>query len=357
MKNHDPDPVTGIEPGHPPGSSVGSDGDVISDVLRGVQLRGATFFRISAHDPWVSEAPAASEIASIIMPDAQRVIEYHVVTEGTCWANLVEGDTPPMKLSAGSIVVFPQGDPHVFSSEAGMRNPPDIRVYQPPSEGAVLPYILTVGKGESVSADLICGFLGHDEKPFNPLLLALPKIIHIPNGYDTTDGWLGHLIDATVKESTRRGLGSAILLSRLSELLFIEVIRRYTASLPDGSSGWFAALKNPQIGATLRLLHRDPAHAWTITELGRAVGLSRTVLAERFAELVGMPPITYLAQWRMQVAAGLLHNSTHSVARIAEQVGYESEASFSRSFKRVTGISPGQWRKGGNPRSDASSAP
>jgi AraC-like DNA-binding protein len=318
--------------------------DILSDVLRAVRLSGAVFFDVDASSPWVAEAPPAAAIASHVMPGAQHVIEYHIVTSGSCWACLVEAPDEPVRLTPGSVIVFPQGDPHALSSAPRMRAAPDLEVYRRPADGTPLPFLLEQHGGGPERAQLICGFLGCDARPFNPLIQALPRLLHVADGYGSGDGWLGSLIQATLKESREKRAGSDGILARLSELIFVEVVRRHAESLPGQASGWLAGLRDPQIGRAVRLLHGDPGRSWTLADLARETGVSRTVLAERFAGALGMPPMAYLLHWRMQIAAGLLASGSATLAQIAAEVGYESEAAFSRAFKRCTGMPPAAWR-------------
>jgi AraC-like DNA-binding protein len=318
--------------------------DILSDVLRTVRLSGAIFFEVDAYAPWVSEAPAASQLAPMAMPEAEHVIEYHVIAEGTCWGAVVDAESAPVFLEPGSVIVFPHGDAHVLSSAPGMRATVDLSIFGTAAERESLPFHIEHPGPGAERVSLICGFLGCDLHPFNPLIDALPSCVHIPGGYNTGDGWLRNLIRATLAESRQRRLGSAGVLSRLSELIFIEVVRRYMESLPSERCGWFSALLDPQIGRAIRLLHGDLAHHWTLAELAREAGVSRTVLIERFNAYVGMAPMSYLASWRMQAAAGLLATGATGLGRIAAAVGYESEAAFSRAFKRATGQPPAAWR-------------
>lgn len=250
------------------------------------------------------------------------------------------------------MVVFPQGDPHVLSSVPRMRAEPVLDAYRRPAPGESLPFYLEVRGGGADSAHLICGFLGCDTKPFNPLIEALPQMVHVADGYSLGDDWLASLIRAAVDESRHKRVGSEGMLSRLSELIFIEVMRRYMESLPQPASGWFAALSDPHIGKALQLLHENPAYHWSLAELARRVAVSRTVLVERFTGLLGMPPMAYLVNWRMQIATGLLAGSSMTISQITENVDHESEAAFSRAFKRCNGLSPALWRKRHTPGRD-----
>jgi AraC-like DNA-binding protein len=318
--------------------------DILSDVLCSVRLSGAIFFEVDAYAPWVSEAPLASQLAPMAMPEAEHVIEYHVIVEGTCWGAVVGAESAPVLLEPGSVIIFPHGDAHVLSSAPGMRASVDLSIFGTAAERKSLPFHIEHPGSGPHRVNLICGFLGCDLRPFNPLIEALPSFVHVPGGYNPGDGWLRDLIRATLAESRQRRLGNAGVLSRLSELIFIEVVRRYMESLRGETFGWFSALLDPQIGRAIRLLHADLARPWSLAELAREAGVSRTVLIERFNAYVGMAPMSYLARWRMQVAAGMLATGAMGLRRIAAAVGYESEAAFSRAFKRATGQPPAAWR-------------
>jgi AraC-like DNA-binding protein len=317
------------------------DGDIVSGVLRAVRLTGAVFFDVEAAAPWAAEAPPTADFAALVMPGSAHVIEYHVVVSGRCWATRL-GEPPgePVPLEAGSVIVFPHGDPHVMASAPGLRAEPSYEVLRCAASER-RPFLLQQG-GDGPAAHVICGFLGCDALPFNPLLQALPRQIHIADG---ATGWLGSLIEATLAESRNRRLGGGGVLTRLSELIFIEVIRRYAESLPPRAAGWLAALDAPHVGRALRLIHAEPARDWSLGILAREVGASRSVLAERFTASLGVPPRTYLQNWRMQIAEGLLAGGGASLAEIAARVGYESDVAFSRAFKRCTGVSPSERRR------------
>jgi AraC-like DNA-binding protein len=290
----------------------------------------------------VLEAPPSREIASTVMPGAQRVIEYHLVASGSCWGHAV-GDAP-IRLREGDLIVFPQGAAHVLSSAPGMRNPTDASVFARP---APMPTLrpMEVGGGGHDRARILCCFLGLDERPFNPLLTALPSVIHLPaDGTGSASAWLATLLSLAARESGGARPGSENVLARLSELMFVETIRRHIEGLPPAETGWLAGLRDPVIGQALAALHGDPRAPWTVEQLARLVGLSRSVLAERFTTLVGEPPMQYLALWRMQLASRMLIDGGQ-VAAAAAAVGYASEASFGRAFKKLVGQAPAEWRK------------
>lgn len=332
--------------------------DTLSELLRAVRLRGAIFFYVDGVSPWVAEAPPARDITAAILPGVEHMIEYHVVTKGRCFGALA-GEAP-VALGEGDVIMFPQGDAHVISSAPGMRAAKrDTANFFSPRP-AQLPYVLMqrgeealertaamtarLDGGGTERTTVVCGFLGCDARPFNPLLAALPRLLHMP-GAAATGGWIGHFVNVAVEEANVKRPGGEAILERLSEMMFVDVVRRYLESLPPEHNGWLAGLRDRFVGRALGLLHERPSHRWTIDELGDAVGLSRSALHERFAQLVGQPPMQYLAQWRMQVASQLLLQSTMNVASIALEIGYESEAAFSRAFKRLVGVPPATWRR------------
>ena len=193
----------------------------------------------------------------------------------------------------------------------------------------------------------MCGFLGCDLRPFNPLIASLPRLMHVRS--DSRQEWTAQLMRQAATESKNRGPGGDAMLERLSEMTFIDAVRRYLGALPDGSQGWLAGLRDRFVGRALVLMHDAPAFAWTVDQLGRRVGLSRSALHERFADMIGQAPMQYLANWRMQVGAALLRDTAAPVASVAQDVGYQSEAAFARAFKRSVGTSPSLWRRSVRP--------
>ena len=319
--------------------------DPLSDVLKTVRLTGATFFDVVARGPWAAEQPAPRTVLPKLLPGAGHLISYHVVTEGRCFGSIIGGE--PIPVEAGEVIVFTRGDAHVMASDPGRRaelpNPESL--YE--AGAALQPFFATMGEEGPVTTKLVCGFLACDAWPFNPLFDNLPPIIKVGAGPGGESRWLSQFIHVATHETADRRAGGESVLARLSELMFIEVIRRHLADLPEAQIGWLAGLRDPFVSKALSLMHAKPAHNWTIDELAREVGLSRSVLAERFNELVGIPPIQYLAKWRMQIAAGLLSSGNNNMARIAEETGYGSEAAFSRAFKRMVGVAPSAHRRKG----------
>ena len=317
--------------------------DALSDVLKTVRLTGATFFDVVAREPWVAEQPPPEMILPKILPGAGHLIAYHALTEGRCFANIVGEE--PIAMEAGDVIVFTKGDPHVMSSRPGMRADPFAPGALDAAARSQLPIFVNYGGNGPASAKVVCGFLACDAQPFNPLLDNLPPVIKVGDGQGRDGSWLSQFIRLATVESADKRAGGESVLAKLSELMFIEVVRRHLESLPPEQAGWLAGLRDPFVGKALSLMHGSPARSWMIEDLARDVGLSRSVLAERFADLVGMPPMLYLAKWRMQIASGLLSGGNANIATVAAEIGYGSEAAFSRAFKKLVGVSPSAWRR------------
>lgn len=315
--------------------------DALSEVLRLVRLTGAVFLNAEMSAPWAVQTPSAKRLAAQLLPDADWLVEYHLIVEGECWIRLADGD--PVHLQAGDLVMVPHGDSHRLSSEPGLETRAvDGTALKLPAYGEIVQH--SYGGGGAVTR-IACGYFAIDRRLCRGLLATLPRIVRV----DASDGdlrtWLHTYM--TMRAAGRNGFrpGSACVLSKLSELMFIEAVRRYVETLPPGQTGWLAGLRDPHVGQALGLIHQSPARPWTVEGLGRAVGLSRSALAERFTELIGQPPMQYLTQWRLTLAAHRLQVSQRSAAAVAEEVGYDSEAAFNRAFKREFGLPPAAWRR------------
>jgi len=311
--------------------------DLISDVLRAVRLDGAYFYKVEAWTPWWGESSGAPRGLPRALPQSEHLIPYHIVVEGRCWGGL-EGQ-PLTELHAGDVIVFPGGAAHVMCSSPDFASP--VELVQVPSERP-LPFALRMGGAGPERAVLVCGFLGCDRRPFNPLLAALPEQLVV---HGELDGWLSTFARHALGEIGAGRFGGELVLTRLAELMFVDVVLRHAASLPAERTGWLAAVRDEVVGRALALLHERPAHAWSLEELALGASTSRSVLAERFARLIGEPPMQYLTRWRMQLASHRLASSAAKVAAVAREVGYESEAAFSRAFKREVGVAPAVWRE------------
>ncbi|MEQ8296267.1 MAG: AraC family transcriptional regulator [Nitratireductor sp.] len=326
----------------PPLFSATSD-DPLSDVLQAIRLSGALFFMVEATSPWGVAVPHAGKFAPIILPRSRHVVSYHIVIDGEGWARIP--GVEPTRFEAGDVLVFPHADPYAMlsvpdgSPELGEEE--SMLFFREMAAGK-LPFVVEEGGGGPLHATYVCGFLGCDLQPFNPLLTALPRFMHVrrPGAGDMLD----KLIGLTLKEASRSRQGGESVRLKLSELIFVEVLRRYLAALPDGQTGWFAGLRDPAVGRALTCLHAEPSRAWSLGELAGEANVSRTVLAARFTQLLGCPPMRYLRRWRMQRAARLLCDGSQKIAAVAHEAGYESEAAFSRAFKRFAGTAPTAWR-------------
>ncbi len=319
--------------------------DTLSDVLQAVRLTGALFFLVDASTPWVAEAPSSAALAPVLLPRAQHVVSYHVITQGSCWCEM-EGQ-PPVPLGSGDIIIIPHGHAYALSSELGLRSGLTVEeglAWFRDMAAGHFSFVVTEGGAGEEKIGVFCGFLGCDALPFNPALAALPQLVHLRPPRAGVDH-VGALIALAAAESREPKAGGRSVLLRIGELMFVEVVRRYLSSASADEGGWLAGLRDPLVGRALASLHQEPARQWTLEELAREVGTSRSVLTERFTLLVGRPPMQYLAAWRIQLASRRLADGATKVSAIAREVGYESEAAFSRAFKRLTGTAPAAWRR------------
>ena len=318
--------------------------DVLSDVLLAVRLEGAVFFDITARSPFVAQSPSTEVIAARVAADAEHLIAFHVITSGSCWVEAVDEPEAPVLLQAGQMVIFPSGEANILASAPGMRGHPDLPLYYRPVTEA-LPFVIDInGDSSAEGCRIVCGYFACDTRPFNPLLGSLPRMVHAPVSAASW-GWMSELLDTAIRASSDREAGQEAMLAKLSELMFLEALRAHIESLSHETRNWVAGLRDSEIGAALRLIHGRFAEPWTLELLARESNMSRSTLADRFTAYVGIPPMTYLAQWRIQVAARLLQNGSTSIAQAASTVGYQSESAFNRAFKRLVGEAPGAWRR------------
>jgi AraC-like DNA-binding protein len=272
-------------------------------------------------------------------------VSYHVVREGACWC-----ETPgrePLRLEAGDVLVVPHGQEYALTSEPGLRTGftagETLAWFRSMALGQ-LPFVVSEGGGGPGRIRVVCGFLGCDALPFNPVLATLPELLHVRRPLTAGVDRLSTLVEFAVAESRDKRAGSRSVLLRISELVFVEVVRRYLTTQTGGGSGWLGGLRDPVVARALACMHAEPAHPWTVEELAREAAASRSVLTERFTHFVGHPPMLYLMRWRMQLAACRLSDRSAKVSAVARDVGYESEAAFSRAFKKLTGVGPASWR-------------
>ena len=373
--------------------------DVLSDVLRVVRLSGAVFFTADFSSPWGLESPAPVALTSALMPEAECLVLFHILVDGEC--EVVCRGLPVTKMESGDVVVLPRGDWHMMRSCGATSSTPLTSIFTPGQHDE--PPLLSYGGG-GPSSRFVCGYLNYDQR-FTPLVEALPTILAVRarDDYSTIDvvdaagsrpmpvppgssTWLGTTLKFTISEARAARPGNGAMLGRLTELMFVEIIREYmhrlstshgpstalgtgpstalgtgpSTALGTGPSttlgagpstslragGWLAGINDASVGKALRLMHANPVRDWTVDDLAREAAVSRSVLAQRFTELVGETPMRYLANWRMQLAKQLMREGTRNIQEVAERVGYESEAAFNRAFKRATGSPPAAWRKG-----------
>jgi AraC-like DNA-binding protein len=313
--------------------------DVLSDVLRVIRLEGSLFLNAEFGEPWCVAAPSSADMAPVLSPVYESMAICHLIVEGRCWAQLPGGEPIPME--AGDVLVLPHGDAHLLGS--GLQRAP---VAARDAVELKLPELARMRYGGSGDrTDLICGWFAYDRNVAGAVTAALPPIFCTNIRRRPSGAWLESAIGYAVGEASSGRPGAVAVADKLAEALFVEALRGYVETLPESHTGWLAGLRDPLVGRSLALLHERPAEPWTVASLAQAVNASRTVLAERFVALTGMPPMQYLTQWRVALAAHLLRSGRLSLARVAEQIGYESEAAFSRAFKRQYGKPPGAWRR------------
>ncbi len=314
--------------------------DVLSEVLRAVKLDGAVFFNGEFSSPWCTHEPDSSTMASYLPSGPKHVFIFHLVTEGRCYYRDEEGGQA-VALKAGDIVMLPHGNEHLMGN-----GPPITPIDSAPhlkqifAEGHILSQL--GGGGETTK--LVCGYLTCDPQLGQVFLAGMPSIVKVHIRDSPSGQWLEDTFRYSIDHAEASGPGGAAVITKLSEVLFVETLRRYIVKMPPSQIGWLAGVRDPDVGKALALLHKRPSHPWTIASLADEVGLSRSVLAERFRHYLSDTPMGYLTRWRLQLAAQLLSSTSKSVAEVADDVGYESEPSFNRAFKREFGVPPARFR-------------
>jgi AraC-like DNA-binding protein len=314
--------------------------DALSDVLRAAQLTGGVFLQAEFTAPWCVAVQVTTQFCAPFLGPTAHLIPYHYVAEGNL--QVVVDDRAPQRVGTGELILFPRNDGHLLGTDPSL--PPvmasDIIVPSPRGDLASIHH-----GGGGTPTRMICGFLGCDSVQGNPIVATLPAAMILKVEEVGPAEWIRSTFQYAAQEVASGRPGSATVLAKLSELLFVEAVRRYVEDLPADQTGWLAGLRDPLVARTLALMHGDLTRAWSVDELGREAGMSRSALADRFSRLIGMAPMHYLAHWRMQVAAQKLSGSSASLAQVAGLVGYDSEAAFSRAFKKAFGSSPATWRR------------
>jgi AraC-like DNA-binding protein len=314
--------------------------DALSDILKSVRLEGAVYLNAEFTAPWCIRGECGLPSVRERLAGAEHVAFFHYLTEGACKVRLADNGQV-IEAQAGDVLLFPQEGKHLMGSD----------LHLAPMEGEAAiealpgtdPELFQMRHGGGGAATrFVCGYLALDRSVFRSLFQALPRVLRIPVG---DCALLRELLRAAVSESSAQRPGSESTLARLADLLFVEALRRYIESLPPEGRGWIAGVRDSRVGRALALLHAHPHRAWTVEDLAREVALSRSALAKRFTSLVGESPMQYLIRWRLALAAQWLRSGPEPVVRIAERSGYESEATFSRAFKREFGLPPASWRR------------
>lgn len=314
--------------------------DVLSEVLKAVRLQGALFFNAEFSAPWCIGSSPSTALARYLSPGAEHLIIYHFLTEGRAYAKLSEGSRE--ELTAGDIVIFPHGDAHVLGHGSPGKPVDSLRIFAKNlSDGLKL---ARYGGGGEITR-FVCGYMACDPRLSEVFLAGLPRMVKVHLAKEPSGQWLANSIRFAVGEVTASNAGSALVLAKLSEVLFVETLRRYINGLPPDQIGWLGGARDPIIGQALALLHKTPEFPWTLSNLAHRVGLSRTRLSERFRHFLGVPPMAYLAQWRLKLAAEILGSTDDTIAEVAAAVGYGSEAAFNRAFRRQFNCPPAQFRR------------
>jgi AraC-like DNA-binding protein len=311
--------------------------DALSEALNSVRMTGAIFADLICTAPWGLAIPGVEPLAHAVAPGTECVVGYHLVIEGRGLVGL-EG-REDVAVTAGDLVIIPHGDPHTMTNGG----PPKAvsGTVDKWLAGDVSP--TRIGGGGEVTR-FVCGYFGCERHAARLFLAGLPPVIRINIRTDAAGQWLESSIRHLRGEATSGRPGRMVLLSKMAEALFIESLRHYIEQLPAEARGWLAGTRDPVVGSVLALLHRQPGHPWTVAELAAKVGASRSLLTQRFARFLGQPPLTYLARWRLQLAAKLLQTTQKTIIQVAFDVGYESDAAFNRAFKREFGLPPAQYR-------------
>lgn len=302
--------------------------DPLGETLHLLRLNGTLYCRSELTAPWGVELPAF---------DGQMM--FHVITSGHCWLE-VEGEQPRL-LQQGSLALVPHGNGHSIRSHPTADAEPlfDIPVEQVSERYEIMRY----GGGGDLT-QLTCGVVRFDHVAGQQLIAQLPKVLQIDTWEDEDGSWLQSTLRFIAREARELRPGGETVITHLADILIIQAIRSWIDSAPEADQGWLAALRDDQVGKALAAIHREPDKDWTVASLAKEVGMSRSGFSARFTNLVGESAKRYLTQWRMQLARTQLQQSSDSLSVLAERLGYQSEAAFSRAFKRVFGVPPGSVR-------------
>ncbi|RWJ04928.1 MAG: AraC family transcriptional regulator [Mesorhizobium sp.] len=296
--------------------------DLLSEVLHDLRLARATYGRSELTAPWGIKIPF------------KEGVRFHFLAEGSCW--MYTDSQPSMFLDTGDVVLLPRGTGHVIADKPTRRARP-LEDIGPELIGNAV-YRLSAGGGGERTL-IVCCTIGFEGPTAHPLIELLPEVMHVRQS-DFSDPALPALLTMMADEVLQPQIGSATIMARLADIVMTRIIRAWVETRPSDLTGWLAAVKDPNVGLALARIHRHPGQDWNVESLASIAGMSRSKFSERFSHLLGVSPAKYLSQWRMRLAATWLRNEYMTVAQTAEQFGYESDAAFSRAFKRFWGVPP-----------------
>jgi AraC-like DNA-binding protein len=308
--------------------------------IAGLRLSGAVFLRAEYREPWAYESLPGPVTAGMLRPGSERVILFHVVASGACWVSVGEG--PRHWARAGDVIVLPYGHQHSMGG-VDEAEPVSIATFMQSPPWPRLPVLRHGAWGSRT--DVVCGYLHSDDPLFHPAHKVFPPVFVVRPPSGTAAEWVRANVAFALQQTSRVPAQRDPGATRLPELLLVEVLRLHLATAPFPDRVWAPALSDPVLGPALALVHGCPERRWTVPELAASVGVSRSLLDDRFRTVLGCSPMRYLADWRMHVARELLQSTDLGIVGIARRVGYDSEEAFSRAFKRSVGSSPGAWRK------------
>lgn len=309
--------------------------DPLGEALHVLRMQGTFYSRCEFTAPW-----------GLVLPEWPGTLMFHIITSGRCWLEVA--GTEPRLLQPGDLALVPHGEGHHLASEPGT---PGRNLFDLPSNQLSERYeILRQGGGGNPAA-LLCGTVRFDHPAAHHLIDVLPNVISVDATNSPQFDWMQSTLRFITAEARELRPGGETIITRLADILVIQAIRAWIERDPTAQTGWLGALRDKQIGRAIAFIHRDPAHPWTVASLAEELAMSRSAFAARFTELVGEPPMHYLARWRMQVAVATLQEGDATLAELALRLGYQSEAAFSRAFKRFIGVSPGAIRR--TPQSSA----
>ena len=309
----------------------------MGEALHSLRMSGTLYCRSELSAPW-----------AIALPVEKDCLSFHVVTSGGCWLQVEGAD--PLLLRPGDLALVPHSDGHCIASEPNVLA---LRLEELQFEKVSERYYILRYGGGGASTRLVCGEVRFNHPAARRLLELLPRVIHVETSSSPQMDWMQSTLRLMAAEATELRPGGETVITRLTDILVIQAIRSWIQEDPTAQTGWLGALQDKQMGRAIMLIHRNPEHPWTVASLASEVAMSRSAFAARFTELVGEPAMHYVGGWRMHLALTWLKEDRVTLAELASRLGYESEAAFSRAFKRFIGVSPGVVRRSDEATSDS----